>query len=205
MKYVILIIFLVTKIMSTSAQGYSDDILFWNNDEPLTWADFKSNPDSNITASALSSTGIFYKVFDFDYVAIFCLFRRSTSFTRIKSDNLLEHEQIHFNINELFARKLNAFVINNSDNAFMTIDLCISSLDSIKNECDLYHESFDQESLFSNKIQKQKEWKLKIENEIEDYVEYEINYKSLQEELIENGLPVPKIIFKGPRHFVKNN
>ena len=95
--------------------AYERRNISWQEDRRLTWADFLADPDTGSVFHALSSTGIAFsstakihgkQVFvDFD---VHCFFDPNESWVAVgkHSPALLTHEQIHFDIAEVFARKL---------------------------------------------------------------------------------------------------
>jgi len=101
----VLLIFIGTSSTTT-------DTIYWSEDYKLTWNDFKGQPDYNIQSiSALSSSGlmhskgckngkIIYEVLSY--------FEKRESWVKAEAytDHHLKHEQIHFDITELYARKL---------------------------------------------------------------------------------------------------
>lgn len=103
----------------TLAQGPADaspkpaepEKLEWRPNRPLTWADFKSRPKTDRLAALTSST-IDAKVgcVDFQFSAeVKAVFVPSESWVRDParaSATLLRHEQLHFDLTELHARKL---------------------------------------------------------------------------------------------------
>lgn len=102
-----------------SAFGFSqiDDLetSTWQEDKPLTWADFRGQPNNNMDAAALTASGISFgyslkkvnsKVVGFE-ADIKSIFYPTESWYK-KSEatpHILRHEQLHYNITELFARK----------------------------------------------------------------------------------------------------
>lgn len=81
----------------------------WLPERKLTWDDFLSEPQKNSDAVASTNTalGITYKVKGeaFSY-QISCNFTKPKSWGVLKTDYILAHEQAHFDITELFARRL---------------------------------------------------------------------------------------------------
>jgi len=96
--------------MGTSST--TTDTIYWTEDYKLTWNDFKGQPDYNVeTISALSSSGLMHakgcKNNKLDY-EILSYFEKRESWVKVEAytDHHLKHEQIHFDITELYARKL---------------------------------------------------------------------------------------------------
>jgi len=88
-----------------------EEQIIWNKEQKLTWNDFKGRPKNNSPAGALSFCGMRHY---FSYKNGFIKINTETSFDCKKSwvnsedkiSSTLEHEQLHFNIAELYARKL---------------------------------------------------------------------------------------------------
>ena len=87
----------------------SAEYLPWANSRPLTWEDFLCEPKRNTDAVALTSTalGISYNMSNnsLNY-EITCSFSKVKSWGILKTPYILAHEQGHFDITEIYARKL---------------------------------------------------------------------------------------------------
>lgn len=85
------------------------EYLPWANARPLTWDDFLCEPKRNTDAVALTITalGISYNVSNnhLNY-EITCSFSKVKSWGILKTPYILAHEQGHFDITEIYARKL---------------------------------------------------------------------------------------------------
>lgn len=79
----------------------------WNENRKLTWDDFTvKNGDSSQNFSAATSYGMIFK---FKLNSVIPYFRKDKSWVLLSeksSLDLLGHEQLHFDIVELFARKM---------------------------------------------------------------------------------------------------
>ena len=108
--------FFIDDVFSTT----QSNLLEWSVDRKLTWKDFRAQPDKNSTNAALTSSSI---NIEFGYnnsglkYKIKCRFDQNLSWGRIKNDYILAHEQGHFDIAEIHARKLHkllkAYKFNN--------------------------------------------------------------------------------------------
>jgi len=90
-------------------KAVSQDVLVWDSATKLTWGDFRGKVDSNSPFSASTVSGIVYKFRlsgDGYSDSIAVVFYRSESWVRVRTDAALVHEQGHFDITEIFARKL---------------------------------------------------------------------------------------------------
>src|SRR5258708_674655 len=91
------------------AQAKGEETIDWQSSRQLTWNDYKGRPDPNAEAAASTTTylGIEYKMEDKSFSwKIQCRFSLTKSWGRTKTDLILKHEQGHFDIAEIFARKL---------------------------------------------------------------------------------------------------
>jgi len=92
------------------AKSYDD--ITWSEDTKLSWADFQSLPDyENDFAKALTASSIRYKYScqeDTIFYTIEAVFKRNESWVKPEAytQHILDHEQLHFDITELFAREM---------------------------------------------------------------------------------------------------
>lgn len=95
--------------------GETGDYLPWTSLRPLTWEDFLCEPKRNSDAVALTSTalGISYNVSNnqLNY-EITCSFSKVKSWGILKTPYILAHEQGHFDITEIYARKLHKEILD---------------------------------------------------------------------------------------------
>lgn len=86
-----------------------DEFIPWVLQRKLVWNDFSAEPKkhSEAVASTSTSLGISYQVNDgiLEY-RITCNFSKHKSWGSLKTDYILAHEQGHFDITEIAARKL---------------------------------------------------------------------------------------------------
>ena len=89
--------------------AYSQEAIVWDSAAKLTWGDFQGKIDSASPYSASTVSGIVYKfrlAGDGYSDSIMAVFYRGESWVRLPKDGALIHEQGHFDITEIFARKL---------------------------------------------------------------------------------------------------
>lgn len=158
--------------------GNEDEYIDWKENRRLNWSDFEGQVNHDSEAAALTSTylGFQYRVKNnvFTY-NIACRFAKKRSWGLIKNDWILNHEQGHFDISELYARYLHQAI------AEYPLDLknLKADLDQIYQEHMEYKEEFqnqyDTETNYSRNKEKQIEWSKKINElliEMEDYAGY---------------------------------
>ncbi|MDB5264306.1 MAG: hypothetical protein JWQ14_3589 [Adhaeribacter sp.] len=154
--------------------------IVWTNNRRLTWDDFKSPADEAEPLHAMTSTNIAIKAHCNGNQMKFevkCLFVTKDSWTKNRlSEKLLAHEQMHFDLTEVHARRLRQ-KLNQTANICGTSRL---KLDPIvakyfadwKAEQDLY----DRETNHGLLDEKQKAWEEKIADNLASLESY--SYKA---------------------------
>ena len=163
-----------------------DDRIYWNSDQLLLWKDFKGKPDKISRNSAMAHTGI---KTNFVYengvlqATVASYFRKNKSWVKkhfLSSEEGLKHEQGHFDLTEIYARKMRkqlldrTFTLDNFQKDFKKIyDKNVKELDKVQ-------EQYDEETNHHINKEVQKQWNSKIENyfkELEDYNSTEMSLK----------------------------
>lgn len=87
-----------------------DSTILWRSNLKLSWDDYESSPDSTSQYQANTSSWIRFLPIVYDdsiVLEIPCYFVKSQSWSKDKlAVELLRHEQLHFDIAELIARKI---------------------------------------------------------------------------------------------------
>lgn len=160
-----------------TAFGYaqSDTVSFKNykNHPKLSWEDFMERPISEYTAkyAASVSTGLDLKwdynidnaQQNFSYTVKACLYPSSSwVFAHKKDSMLLAHEQLHYDITELHARKLRKLISEYELGRNIRKDLksIYQSVESARNEM---QNDYDKETTHSRDTVKQHLWNAKID------------------------------------------
>ncbi|NML20675.1 DUF922 domain-containing Zn-dependent protease [Pseudoflavitalea sp. G-6-1-2] len=141
----------------------------WNESRKLTWTDFLAKPDpvSGNAAMTNSVINIEFNIDDtsLDYT-ISCRFDKNRSWVKVRTAPVLQHEQGHFDIAEIYARKLNKEMKALSFNA-ATIKNDVNVIyDKIMAVYQQVQHQYDQETDFSRNKPKQAEWLAKIAADI---------------------------------------
>lgn len=106
------------KVEHPALTGRTGDDIVWTADYKLNWSNFNGRPSNGHHADALTSGSIFFSYTDnrdgIYEISIIASFHPSESWVRHKkgSDYLLAHEQLHFDLTELYARKLREKVLS---------------------------------------------------------------------------------------------
>ena len=174
MKSIISLLILVLGMASTGAaqQHKCKDCIEWSEDRKLKWSDFKGRANRLSPNAALTDSGMSIGLTcdgKTSAVLVQCFFDRSKSWTKDnESSYLLAHEQLHFDITELFVRKLRkklAALNNDCEKLSKHIQEYYD-----KNYKDLvaYQDQYDKESNHSLNKEKQKYWEQKIARELDE-------------------------------------
>ncbi|MHA6279935.1 DUF922 domain-containing protein [Salinimicrobium sp. CAU 1759] len=163
-------------LISFGAQAQLDEERVGWKDNALTWKDFKATPDPTSPFSANTASGISYgwsmkgsatgKEYSYE-VSSFFIPGKSWVKDGSASPNLLAHEQLHFDITELFARKLRKalaeFDFDNSRNLKADLQALYKNAEQ---ERALMQQQFDVETRHSMNEAAQLEWQKYIKEEL---------------------------------------
>ena len=174
---------MILKILSLSLvmlfSVSQSNLIQWSADRKLTWADFKASPDKNSTNAALTSSRI---NIDFGYNSsglkynIKCRFDQNLSWGRIKNDYILAHEQGHFDIAEIHARRLHKSLKAYKFNV-RTVGKDVNEIyGAVMKEHHAYQSLYDNETDYSRNAEKQAQWREKIDRELDSLHEF-ANYQ----------------------------
>ncbi len=168
----LLLIFLLSLSIPAISQKPDEELIHWSETRKLTWADYKGavRTDTDAVASTATYLGIEYNFNNkgFGY-KITCSFSKTRSWGSHKTEYVLAHEQGHFDIAEIFARKLNKQLSDYKfdKNNFKT-DLK-KIYDTITAEKEKMQNDYDRETNHSINKEKQAEWLKKIDYLLKEY------------------------------------
>jgi predicted secreted Zn-dependent protease len=148
-----------------------DDYIKWQEDRRLTWEDFKADPVKMGNTAAMTTThlGFGYSVMNGQVTyKIDCRFEKKKSWGLVKNDWILKHEQGHFDIAELFARKLNQRTTEYKFNRSSFKTDLDSIYKAVVEEKEKYQQQYDDETDYSRNKKKQEDWLKKIEEELKE-------------------------------------
>ncbi|HVG41885.1 MAG TPA: DUF922 domain-containing protein [Chitinophagaceae bacterium] len=155
-----------------------DEMIPWAPDRPLTWEDFLCEPQRNTDAVASTSTslGLAYQIKNGKLTyQITCNFSKTRSWGLMKTNYILAHEQGHFDITEIFARKLHKGLMEYTPNR-NTFKKDIDDIyQSIIKQKEAFQNTYDHETDHSRKKAIQLEWLVKIKSLLKESQSYD-NY-----------------------------
>ena len=172
LKYFLILLLFPSVLFSQSS---NEEVLEWDPSRKLSWADYKArpNPDSDAAASTTTYLGINYNITSrsFSY-KIYSRFSKTRSWGLHKTAYILSHEQGHFDIAEIFARKLHKKM---SEYKFdkRTYQKSLSKIyDDVVEEKTEMQNDYDRETRHSINKEKQAQWLKIIEKLLEEYEDY---------------------------------
>lgn len=171
--------FLVLSFVLIFGFANAQDKIFWNENRKLVWADFQSQTKPNTSqAAATTFCGISYllnsstKKFTDKQVKIESFFIPSKSWAHPEheTDNVLMHEQSHFDIAELFARRFRKII---SDKTLDTKSLQ-KYYERIYDDYKDYQQDYETVTNHGRIRDKQLEYSRKIDEEIAELSDFKI-------------------------------
>ncbi len=160
----------ITFAESPFASKKYDNKISWNSNYKLKWSDFKGKPEAYSSEVAMAATSIQYYTEisnnQFKYtIAPYFYPNISWSKKNAQFDKVLAHEQLHFDITELYARKMRQAFSNKVKSA-KDHKLASSIFDKIMKDWDEEQERYDRETNHGINDEQQQKWILYIEQQL---------------------------------------
>lgn len=171
-KYLLIFaLYLVTATINAQDQAYDPkEYLQWNEFYKLRWDDFKGSPAEDAAGDAATSVQIKakpYLVKNKVRYNVYALFNKNKSWTRDQSSaQLLVHEQLHFDLAEVFARKIRKKVRELSGEGINDVKVYNQAIQILLQESNEADQLYDLETLHGALDQKQAAWAKKIQDEL---------------------------------------
>ncbi|MCM4165238.1 DUF922 domain-containing protein [Arenibacter sp. A80] len=158
------------------AYAQEDEVVLWTPERKLSWSDFKGRPSANSGAAAITASGITYSfsaqgtndkmVLDFKVDTYFYP-EKSWYIPKLANPTILGHEQLHFDIAEVFARKLRRILDTTqfTGNAKYEVKEIYRN---ILHELNNYQNQYDSETNFSRDTVQQLSWNKNIKKILND-------------------------------------
>jgi hypothetical protein len=151
------------------------DTVYYDFNRKLTWKDFSGNPELSSPAGAVTASGFaFNSQMNFDgynidvTIGVYAYFTKHDSWKKatINSDYHLLHEQHHFDITRLGARKL-IVELQKAHFTKANYNTLINSIfNKVYDENIALQQQYDKETKNSIDVKKQLEWNNKISKEL---------------------------------------
>ncbi|WP_426430900.1 DUF922 domain-containing protein [Winogradskyella sp. HB-48] len=159
----------------------NEETITWNDTRKLTWEDFKGSPNSNSDAVALTASGITFgysvkttgkRIIGYSTSVQAHFYPNKSWYLTEKADNyILAHEQLHFDITELYVRKfrqqLERLVVNQN------IKTQMNQIHVAINEAlDKTQKTYDEQTNHSINVEAQNYWGNYIKEELKKLEKY---------------------------------
>lgn len=160
---------------TTDPASDSKNVIVWNEYRPLTWEDFQGKRTEDAAGDAGTVVQIKakpYMVKDQVKYDVAALFVKNKSWSDAKTKELLAHEQLHFDIAELYARKIRKVIAELSkagEEDVKNYNLAIQKLLHESNEIDI---QYDLETLHGAMQNKQAEWTKNVKAELKALAQF---------------------------------
>lgn len=144
-----------------------EEMIPWQPERKLAWDDFLCPPQKqgDAVASTSTSLGISYQVKNGVLAyKITCNFSKRKSWGLLRTDYILAHEQAHFDITELHARKLYQALYNYAFNPESFKQDIADIYGQIVKEKEEMQEAYDSETDHSRRKRIQYDWYQKIDS-----------------------------------------
>lgn len=162
MKLIIGITFLLTVAIGRGQTVINNDsLLTWKSERKLVWTDFKGKPKENrgiVSAETYCEVKV-VKSWDDGYIPKFnivCVFKKYDSWHVVDDDYTLKHEQLHFDMWELFTRKIRKEIKRLNEEEKIEYDEYVDEFNRLIKEGDKLSADFDYDVHFAN--EKQPKW-----------------------------------------------
>lgn len=162
----VIVFFLVLSLLSVYSE---DEYIEWNPFYQLHWNDFRGEPAPGAAGDAGAVVKIQakpYRVKNEVFYDVKALFNRDRSWVRDGSDLLLEHERLHFDLAELYARKVRQRIEQLKHNRVKDIGVFNAEIRKLLDESNDVDIRYDVETLHGAMSRRQKEWNLYVHSEL---------------------------------------
>ncbi|MBM1107923.1 DUF922 domain-containing protein [Aurantibacter crassamenti] len=153
-----------------------DRVLLWSKERKLTWADYQGSPLKTEWAAATTASGITYSLSSIIAngessleIIVNSLFYPDKSWYKpeLCNDVVLSHEQLHFDITELFAKKFRTRLktVRNDTNIKKKVRAIFVEINA---DLHAFQNKYDRETNYSRDLEQQSIWNEKIAKSLEE-------------------------------------
>lgn len=173
----------------------NDSIIIWNISRKLTLNDFKKLKGNNIKSTidnrkafAYANVSVFLNPSyincdDLDEVIVYTIFNKNKSwknkyleggkYLKYNKKVLLNHEQVHFDINEIYVRKIRHLIKSMTNDC--DFEVFKEKYYKFLKELAIAQEKYDKETKHSLDTIMQEKWNNKVDSLLCKYKDYEMN------------------------------
>lgn len=183
MKYISIVIILFSHFTFSQNIYENDSILLWSSKRKLEWKDFQSNNKVNeyefAQAVVTPSLKVFPKsissTFDLSKLKVVAILFKNESWFKKQKESILNHEQGHFSITEIYARKIRKEWTEALLRNELNLDKVVLIFKTLEDEHWNFQQKYEDETSRGTNYEKQKEWSILIEKMLDELNEYELD------------------------------
>ncbi len=172
--------FLLIFVLAVPVMAQENEKLSWYQEKPLSWSDFKASPKKHLPYKANTNSGLSFSWNSTESISgIELNYEVRSNFYTNRSwvkeieevDYLLAHEQLHFDITELHARKLRKALESYEPNEKMKkeLDAIYSKVEKQRRQMQT---QFDKETNHSINKEAEFKWRVFIKQELDKLSEF---------------------------------
>lgn len=164
----IFLLFLFVLPICVEAQINRNQLIYWSRERKLQWSDFRyREPLSIYTAGASTAISVSVDPYEEDHLPNYEIrfrFNRGLSWTNDSiSHELLRHEQYHFDIYELYARRIRAKILDLREEGITEKEAYTSEITRLLEECRLFQEEYDKQTAHGFLRTNQESWEVYVD------------------------------------------
>jgi hypothetical protein len=174
--------FLLIFVFTVPVLAQENEKVSWDKEKSLNWSDFKASPKKHLPYKANTNSGLSFSwnstesssgiVLNYEVGSNFYPYRSWVKEIE-EVEYLLAHEQLHFNITELHARKLRKALENYKPSGKMKkeLDVIYSEIEKQRRQMQT---QFDKETKHSINKEAEFKWRQFVKQELEKLSDYSI-------------------------------
>lgn len=165
-----------------------DSIIYWSQENPLEWSDFRGPPDKNNPLYARTYYELHLKPIREDHQFHYVIINRfipSQSWKKDTSKALLGHEQLHFDIAEIYARKMRRKINKLQQGEDPDPEAIMEVFENIYSDMEAYQQTYDRKTNHGLKSEAQQRWEQKVHQQLKDLQAYAVNYTRIANQVRE--------------------
>ncbi|MBX2827000.1 MAG: DUF922 domain-containing protein [Flavobacteriaceae bacterium] len=184
MKKIIVFVFLLSVNFSYGQEILPDSVMVWNSAKKLMWSDFQGKVGEYDFGRASTSYKIVIvpetvlvdeedRIQGYEKITAHAHFYKTTSWTSTQNYQVLVHERLHFDIAELFARKVRKRFSELKAKKEARFSVYYREYNDIWKECRSLQKQYDSDTDHGRNLEENREWSALIEEELKYYQGYE--------------------------------
>ena len=154
----------------------------WDSNYRIQWDDFNGKPIVNSSAVAVTASGLSFgfstikstrgQLKDYSYTLEAQFYPKKSWYLKSKvNSHILEHERLHFDITELFARKMRKRIESSSFTGNINEEMNIIYAET-REALSKMQKQYDRETQHSQNKEKQLEWQVYVKQELRKLIAY---------------------------------